>query len=110
MAPGQELGTPVRISLDPGDILLFSGDHVHASETNTTDETRCVLTKRVSVAAPRYNPGGGGWVPYDDPRLLRGLLTPLASLRSRATPAYGRHLVRTALRRRPAYEPARSTS
>ncbi|NJP65762.1 phytanoyl-CoA dioxygenase family protein [Streptomyces spiramenti] len=108
VAPGQQLGTPVSFALDPGDILLFSGDHVHASEANTTDETRVVLTKRISVGAPRYNPEGSGWVPYDDARLLRGPLAPLASLRSRATAAYGRHLLRAALRRRPGYERARA--
>ncbi|MFD3658822.1 phytanoyl-CoA dioxygenase family protein [Streptomyces sp. NPDC058620] len=106
VAPDQHLGTPVRFTLDPGDILLFSGDHVHASETNTTDETRFVLTRRISVAAPKYSPEGTGWVPYDDPR-LRGALSPLASLRSRTTAAYARHLIRTALRRAPSYEGAR---
>ncbi|WP_331766456.1 phytanoyl-CoA dioxygenase family protein [Embleya sp. NBC_00896] len=104
LAPDQELGAPVRFTLDAGDILVFSGDHVHASETNTTDETRWVLTKRVSIGAPRFNPKGSGWVPYDDPRLLRGPFRRSASLRSRATRAYGRHLLRTALRRPPGYE------
>lgn len=106
--PGEDLGTPVRVSLDPGDILVFAGDHVHGSETNTTDETRYVLTKRISVGAPRYDPRAGGWISYHDPRLLHGPLPALASLRSRATLAYGRHLVRTALRRPPAYERTRT--
>ncbi|MEV7778422.1 phytanoyl-CoA dioxygenase family protein [Kitasatospora sp. NPDC088351] len=108
VAPGQDLGTPVRVTLDPGDILVFAGDHVHSSETNTTDETRYVLTKRISVGAPRFSRQGGGWIPYHDPRLLDGPLPALASLRSRATAAYGRHLLRAALRRPPAYENTRT--
>ncbi|MED7948826.1 phytanoyl-CoA dioxygenase family protein [Streptomyces sp. BE20] len=104
LAADQDRGIPVRVSLDPGDILVFAGDHVHGSETNTTDETRYIITKRISVGAPRFNPQGSGWIPYHDPRLLRGRLPALASLRSRATTGYARHLLRTALRRPPAYE------
>ena len=104
VAADQPLGEPVRLTLDPGDILVFSGDHIHLSETNTTDETRLVFTKRFSVGAPRYNPVGSGWLPYYDSRLLDGSARVLASARSRVTVAYGRHVLRTVLRRPPAYE------
>jgi hypothetical protein len=90
------VGKPLRFEMEPGDILLFAGDHLHSSEPNTTDETRYVLTKRLSLGAPRYNPRGSGWVPYYDTRLLGTVLQPLASLRSRASMGYARNLTRTA--------------
>lgn len=89
------VGKPLNFEMEPGDILLFAGDHLHSSEPNTTDETRYVLTKRLSLGAPRYNPRGSGWVPYYDTRLLGTALQPLASLRSRATAGYARNLART---------------
>lgn len=84
----------MRFEMEPGDILLFAGDHLHSSEPNTTDETRYVLTKRLSLGAPRYNPRGSGWVPYYDTRLLGTALQSLASLRSRASAGYARNLAR----------------
>ena len=89
------VGKPLNFEMEPGDILLFAGDHLHSSEPNTTNETRYVLTKRLSLGAPRYNPRGSGWVPYYDTRLLDTALQPLAALRSRATAGYARNLVRT---------------
>jgi ectoine hydroxylase-related dioxygenase (phytanoyl-CoA dioxygenase family) len=91
----EPVGEPMRFDMEPGDILLFAGDHLHSSEPNTTDETRYVLTKRLSLGAPRYNPRGSGWVPYYDTRLFGTALQPLASLRSRASAGYARNLART---------------
>lgn len=88
------VGKPINFEMEPGDILLFAGDHLHSSEPNTTDETRYVLTKRLSLGAPRYNPRGSGWMPYYDTRLLGTALQPLASLRSRASAGYARNLAR----------------
>jgi hypothetical protein len=88
------VGRPLNFEMEPGDILLFAGDHLHSSEPNTTDETRYVLTKRLSLGAPRYNTRGSGWVPYYDTRLLGTPLHPLASLRSRASASYARNLAR----------------
>lgn len=93
--PTIPVGNPVSFEMEPGDLLLFAGDHLHSSEPNTTDETRYVLTKRISLGAPRYNPRGSGWVPYYDTRLLGTALQPLASLRSRASLSYARNLART---------------
>jgi phytanoyl-CoA dioxygenase PhyH len=89
------VGRPLNFEMEPGNILLFAGDHLHSSEPNATDETRYVLTKRLSLGTPRYNPRGSGWVPYYDTRLLGTALQPLASLRSRATAGYARNLART---------------
>lgn len=92
---GTPVGRPLNFEMEPGDVLLFAGDHLHSSEPNTTNETRYVLTKRLSLGAPRYNPRGSGWVPYYDTRLLGTALQPLASLRSRASAGYARNVART---------------
>jgi hypothetical protein len=94
-SPDVPVGPPLHFELAPGDILLFAGDHLHASEPNTTDQTRYVLTKRLSLGAPRYHPRGSGWVPYYDTRLLGTALQPLAALRSRLSAGYARDLART---------------
>lgn len=47
------VGKPLRFTLQPGDALLFSGEHLHSSELNTTDETRCALTMRFSLTLPQ---------------------------------------------------------
>ncbi len=47
------VGKPLRFALQPGDALLFSGEHLHSSELNTTDETRCALTMRFSLTLPQ---------------------------------------------------------
>ncbi|MFD5871671.1 phytanoyl-CoA dioxygenase family protein [Streptomyces sp. NPDC060322] len=94
LLPGQDTGDPVDLALDPGDILLFAGDHLHASQPNTTDQTRFVVTKRFSAGPPRYPRRATGWVPYLDQRLLGTRLASLAPLRSRLTPAGLRHALR----------------
>ncbi|MFF5718914.1 phytanoyl-CoA dioxygenase family protein [Streptomyces buecherae] len=94
LAPDQHTGPPTDIELDAGDILLFAGDHLHASQPNTTDETRFVITKRLCLGPPRYPRHGSGWVPYQDLRLLGTALEPLASIRSRMTASAVKHLLR----------------
>ncbi|MGH8883608.1 MAG: phytanoyl-CoA dioxygenase family protein [Egibacteraceae bacterium] len=96
--PDAPVGAPINFEMEPGDVLVFASDHLHASESNVTDETRYVLTKRLSLGAPRYSPQGDSWVPYYDTRLLGTALEPLASLRSRASSGYARDCLRTARR------------
>ena len=36
----------LRIVIDPGDLLCFSGAHLHASVPNTTSEMRCSVELR----------------------------------------------------------------
>jgi hypothetical protein len=96
--PGEPLGRPDRFVLDPGDVLLFHGDHVHSSEVNITGETRYVITARVSVGAPKYNnKDGSSWVPYYHSRMAASRWRPLSSARSRATVAYFRRRVLSSL-------------
>jgi hypothetical protein len=89
------LGVPYNFDLGPGDILVFSGEQVHSSEVNITDETRYVLTTRFTVGRPRYS-RGVGWIPYHDARLLDGPWRSFSSSMSRMTTAYARHVQRGA--------------
>ena len=49
----QHFGEPVTFEMDPGDLLLFHGEHLHSSELNSTPWTRVVLTNRFSLQSPR---------------------------------------------------------
>ena len=91
----QPFGEPAIPELDAGDVLLFSGEHLHASELTVTDDTRYVLTVRFTRAAPRYGEGLR-WRSYADLRLLDSRLAGLATLRSRLTAASVRQRVQGA--------------
>jgi hypothetical protein len=88
----QRFGEPAVAELEPGDALVFRGEHLHASEINVTDETRYVLTVRFTPATPRYGEGVL-WRPYTDLRLAGSALAPLATLRSRLSAAWLRQRV-----------------
>lgn len=86
------LGVPVNVALEPGDALLFSGEHLHSSEVNVTDETRFALSFRFTMRPPRYGEGNR-WYPYLNADWLDGLLAPLAGVRSRFCLTYLRYLL-----------------
>lgn len=50
----QYLGKPVALEMEPGDILIFHSNHMHASRINSTQQTRVVLTNRVCLEKPDY--------------------------------------------------------
>ena len=52
--PDQYLGQPVTMDLDPGDALIFEAAHVHGSTINQTDQTRFVISFRLTTAVPEY--------------------------------------------------------
>lgn len=52
--PGQYLGPPVTMALDPGDAWIFETVQLHGSTINQTDDTRFVISFRVTPEAPRY--------------------------------------------------------
>lgn len=73
--------------LQPGDLLLFNADRLHASVPNETDETRVGIGTRIAVGRwLRFGPGTH-WRPWYDESLLDTPLEPLASLQSRLTTA-----------------------
>lgn len=86
------LGVPVNVSLEPGDTLVFSGEHLHSSEINVTDETRYALSFRFTTQPPRYGEGNR-WYPYVNADWSDSALAPLADLRSRFTSTYLRYLL-----------------
>ncbi len=89
----ESLGRPLRFECDPGDVVVFSGHHLHATEPNRTDETRYQLGLRFCFGAPRYG-AQSTWVPFSDERLLGTSFSPIATLRSRVTFAHARYRVR----------------
>lgn len=89
--PSQKVGRPINFALEPGDLLLFSGELLHSSEINITQDTRYVLTARFAIEPPDF-PTGARWLVYQDDRFMNGPWSFLASLRSRLTPTYGRYL------------------
>ncbi|MCW5774514.1 MAG: Rieske 2Fe-2S domain-containing protein [Rhodospirillaceae bacterium] len=54
IAPGQSLGRPVEMALAPGDALVFAARHAHTSTINQTDETRFVVSFRLTLDTPHY--------------------------------------------------------
>ncbi|MBK5294030.1 MAG: Rieske 2Fe-2S domain-containing protein [Acidobacteriia bacterium] len=51
------LHRPLNFSLQPGDILVFHGNHLHASELNQTGATRYVISYRITFGKPHYAHG-----------------------------------------------------
>ncbi len=45
---------PVSFELEPGDAVLFSGEQLHTSEANYTDESRVVVSFRLTLNRPKY--------------------------------------------------------
>lgn len=48
------LEAPLRCVLEPGDVLIFHGEHLHSSALNLTNRTRVVLSFRFTVGQPRF--------------------------------------------------------
>lgn len=54
---GASVGRPITQPMEPGDMLLFQGDHLHSSELNITQFTRYVVSFRYSIGEPVYEDG-----------------------------------------------------
>jgi hypothetical protein len=50
----QNFGEGVNFQLQPGDLLLFNGDHLHQSEINLTQQTRVVISFRFYFHRPLF--------------------------------------------------------
>ena len=54
IADGEKLHRPMTFDLAPGDCVLFHTDQVHGSELNRIDETRFVISFRMSFGKPIF--------------------------------------------------------
>jgi nitrite reductase/ring-hydroxylating ferredoxin subunit len=54
VADGVPLGPVSNYPMEPGDVLVFRGDHLHASELNSTARTRHVTSFRLTIGRPRF--------------------------------------------------------
>lgn len=49
----QYFGRALNFELEPGDAIIFHGEHLHSSEINSTDETRHVVSLRITLEKPQ---------------------------------------------------------
>ncbi|MFB2938676.1 Rieske 2Fe-2S domain-containing protein [Aerosakkonemataceae cyanobacterium BLCC-F154] len=54
IVPGQSFGPVLSFNLQPGDALIFHGEHLHSSELNSTDFTRFVISMRMVIGTPHF--------------------------------------------------------
>jgi len=71
-------GEPLNFDLEPGDTILFHGDHLHSSVLNRTDETRHAISFRIVTEKPHFP--HGHYHHYAHSSLARGPLNPLAEI------------------------------
>ncbi|QFS50343.1 Rieske 2Fe-2S domain-containing protein [Nostoc sphaeroides] len=50
----QYFGSALNIELEPGDAIIFHGEHLHSSEINSTDTTRFVISLRMTLDKPQF--------------------------------------------------------
>jgi hypothetical protein len=48
---------PTKVSMNPGDALVFHGDQLHASVLNRTSRTRYVVSFRLTLERPHFANG-----------------------------------------------------
>lgn len=94
--PSEPLGKPMNFALDPGDALLFDIEQFHSSEVNVTNDTRHVITAKFTLEPPAY-PAGDRWLVHRNDRLMGTPLAFAASIQSRMTTAFLRHVLRRRL-------------
>lgn len=51
---GQYFGEALNFELEPGDVVIFHGEHLHSSEFNSTNETRHVVSLRLTLEKPKF--------------------------------------------------------
>jgi hypothetical protein len=84
----REGAEPVIPEIEPGDVLVFAARALHATVPNSTDETRAVVSFRVSPGRfLRYSRNGTNFHPYSDARIAGTKFAPAATLQSYVTAA-----------------------
>lgn len=91
------LTQPVAFDLEPGDCILFHTDHLHGSELNRTNETRFVISFRVTLDKPHFPREHHHSYQYSG--LASGPFRAFATLPSILQPSFARSGIRRAARR-----------
>ncbi|MBK7284256.1 MAG: phytanoyl-CoA dioxygenase family protein [Sphingomonadales bacterium] len=91
------LTEPVAFDLDPGDCVLFHTDHLHGSELNRTQETRFVISFRVTLDKPHFP--REHYHSYRYSGLASGPFRALATLPSILQPSFARSGIRRVRKR-----------
>lgn len=86
IADGEKLHKPLTFSLEPGDAIIFHTDHLHGSELNRTDQTRFVVSFRITFGKPRF-PNGHSHE-YVHAGLNNSFMKPLAKLPAKLQRSY----------------------
>lgn len=94
---GEWLGQVQNYPMAPGDVLVFHGDQVHASELNSTTKTRHVVSFRFTIGRPRFARAHNHMYTYGP--MSSGPLRPFAELPAQIAWSRLRHVVSEGLLR-----------
>jgi nitrite reductase/ring-hydroxylating ferredoxin subunit len=104
IARDERLTEPLTFDLEPGDFVLFHTDQLHGSALNYTDETRFVISYRITFDRPHFP--NGHYHSYCHSGLANGPLRAAATLPALMQPSYVRSFgERVAQKLRPAKTP-----
>ena len=104
IARDERLTQPLTFDLEPGDFILFHTDQLHGSALNYTDETRFVISYRITFDRPHFP--NGHYHSYCHSGLAAGPLRAAATLPALMQPSYLRSLGQRAARRLRPRKPA----
>lgn len=90
IADGEKLHRPMTFDLAPGDCVMFHTDQIHGSELNRIDETRFVISFRMSFGKPVFP--NRHFHKYVNANMMGTPLEILASLPAAMQPSYVRTL------------------
>jgi nitrite reductase/ring-hydroxylating ferredoxin subunit len=88
IARDERLSEPLTFELEPGDFVLFHTDQLHGSALNYTDETRFVISYRITFDRPHFP--NGHYHSYSHSGLANGPLRRVAKLPALLQPSYVR--------------------
>jgi len=88
IARDERLTQPLTFDLEPGDFVLFHTDQLHGSALNYTDETRFVISYRITFDRPHFP--NGHYHSYCHSGLANGSLRAAATLPALMQPSYVR--------------------
>jgi nitrite reductase/ring-hydroxylating ferredoxin subunit len=104
IADGEKLHKPLTFDLMPGDCIMFHTDHVHGSELNRTDETRFVISFRMTFGKPHFP--NRHFHRYVNARIFESSLRPFASIPAMLQLSYPRSLIQRTVEKLAPRKPA----